>query len=151
MAFTRILVPVDYSDHSLKALGFAAEIASQSGATLDIVHVWDRPTYVSDGVLVGHGKDQRPLGDLIRENAEKEMQEFLGKLALPAGLSVRQRLISGDPAGALLKEMEDEKYDLVVVGRHGRTGLAHFLLGSVAEKLVRHAPVAVLTVPPSRD
>ncbi|HET9954403.1 MAG TPA: universal stress protein [Polyangiaceae bacterium] len=147
MGIQRILVPVDYSDSSLAALSFARDLADGFGAKLDIVHVWDRPTYVSDAVLIGHGDSQRPIGELIRENAEKDMLEFLAKANLPSALANQHRLVSGDPASALLKEIEREKYDLVVVGTHGRTGFAHMLLGSVAEKLVRHSPVPILTVP----
>jgi nucleotide-binding universal stress UspA family protein len=147
MAFQRILVPVDYSDHSLSALGYAAELAQRFGGKLDIVHVWDRPTYISDAVLVGHGQSQRPLGEMIRENAQRDMQSFLAKLKLPEGVLGGERLLSGDPAGALLKEIEKEKYDLVVMGTHGRAGFAHLLLGSVTEKLVRHSPIPVLIVP----
>ena len=147
MAFQRILVPVDYSDHCLSALGYAAELAQRFGGKLDIVHVWDRPTYISDAVLVGHGTSQRPLGELIRENAEHDMKSFLDKLKLPEGVLGKERLISGDPASALLKEIEKEKYDVVVMGTHGRTGFAHLLLGSVTEKLILHSPVPVLIVP----
>jgi nucleotide-binding universal stress UspA family protein len=150
MLFRQILVPVDYSDASLAALRVAADLAERFGATLDIVHVWDRPTYISDAVLVGHGQSQRPLGDLIKENAERDMREFLTKVALPAGVSRRERLISGDPASALLKDIEQGSSELVVVGTHGRTGLSHLLLGSVAEKLVRLSPLPVLTVPVGR-
>jgi nucleotide-binding universal stress UspA family protein len=149
MAFQRILVPVDYSDHCLSALGYAAELAQRFGGKLDIVHVWDRPTYISDAVLVGHGAGQKPLGELIRENAEQDMQGFLAKLALPEGVLGSERLVSGDPASALLKEIEREKYDLVVMSTHGRSGFAHLLLGSVTEKIVRYSPVPVLTVPRS--
>lgn len=147
MAFQRILVPVDYSDHCLSALGYAAELAQRFGGQLDIVHVWDRPTYISDAVLVGHGTQQRPLGELIRENAERDMKSFLEKLKLPEGVLSKERLLSGDPASALLKEIEKEKYDVVVMGTHGRAGFAHLLLGSVTEKLIRHSPVPVLIVP----
>jgi universal stress protein A len=149
MAFQRILVPVDYSDHCLAALGYAAELAHRFGGKLDIVHVWDRPTYISDSVLVGHGSSQRPLGEMIRENAERDMKAFLAKLTLPEGVLGSERLVSGDPASALLKEIEREKYDLVVMGTHGRSGFAHLLLGSVTEKLIRHSPVPVMTVPRS--
>jgi nucleotide-binding universal stress UspA family protein len=147
MAFQRILVPVDYSDHCLSALGYAAELAHRFGGKLDIVHVWDRPTYISDAVLVGHGQSQRALGDMIRENAELDMKTFLEKLELPEGVLGAQRLLSGDPASALLKEIEKEKYDVVVMGTHGRAGFAHLLLGSVTEKIIRHSPVPVLIVP----
>lgn len=147
MLLRQILVPVDYSDTSLAALRVAADLARRFGATLDIVHVWDRPTYISDAVLVGHGQSQRPLGELIKENAERDMREFLAKVALPAGMARRERLISGDPASALLKDIEQGSADLVVVGTHGRTGLSHLLLGSVAEKIVRLSPLPVLTVP----
>ncbi len=147
MAFQRFLVPVDYSDNSLRALAVAADLATRLGATIDVVHVWDRPTYVSDSVLVGHGEGQRPLGELIRENAEHEMREFLSKIQLPAAVLGKEQLLSGEPAHALLEAAKTGAYDLLVLGTHGRSGLAHLLLGSVAEKLVRHSPVPVLTVP----
>ncbi|MFZ5894553.1 MAG: universal stress protein [Myxococcota bacterium] len=149
MAFDRILVPVDYSTHSLKAVGYAAELAQRLGASLDIVHVWDRPTYISDAILVGHGAEQRSLAEMIRENARNDMKEFLSKVELATGVIATDRLLSGDPATVILKELEQQKYDLVVIGTHGRGGLAHLLLGSVAEKLVRHSKVPVLTVPRS--
>lgn len=142
-------MPVDYSDHCLAALSYAAELAKGFGGKLDIVHVWDRPTYISDAVLVGHGSSQRSLGEMIRENAEQDMQTFLAKLTLPDGVLGSERLVSGDPASALLKEIEREKYDLVVMGTHGRSGFAHLLLGSVTEKLIRHSTVPVMTVPRS--
>ncbi len=149
MAFDRILVPVDYSAHSLKAVGYAAELAQKLGASLDIVHVWDRPTYISDAILVGHGADQRSLAEMIRENAQNDMKEFLSKVVLATGVKTTDRLLSGDPATVILQELDRDKYDLVVMGTHGRGGLAHLLLGSVAEKLVRHSKVPVLTVPRS--
>ena len=69
--FRRILVPVDYSEHSVTSVKIAAELAKPLGATVDIVHVWDRPTYVSEGVMVRRsGEEHRSLSDLIRENAE---------------------------------------------------------------------------------
>src|SRR5262245_66176211 len=90
--FRRILVPVDYSDHSRESVRMAAELAVKVGATVDIVHVWDRPTYVSDGVMVRRqGEEQRSLADLIRENAESDMNKFLAKLELPEGARSEER------------------------------------------------------------
>lgn len=148
MAFKRILAPVDYSASSKAALGYAAELAQTFGATLDIVHVWDRPAYVSEAIMVGRpGDEQRSLAELIRENAQKDMDEFLSTVTLPAGVAASHRLLSGEPASTLLEELKKDQHDLVVLGTHGRTGFSHLIMGSVAEKLVRHSPVAVLTVP----
>jgi nucleotide-binding universal stress UspA family protein len=150
VAYQRILVPVDYSDCSRVAVNAAVELGQKFGATIDIVHVWDRPTYVSDVLMVGSGgQSQKSLVDLIRENAEKDMNDFLATLELPAS-GVSHRLISGEPASTIVKELQQGNHDLVVVSTHGRTGLAHLLLGSVTEKLVRLSPVPVLTIPPPR-
>jgi nucleotide-binding universal stress UspA family protein len=148
MGIRRIMVPLDYSDNSKIALAYGAELALGFGASLDIVHVWDRPTYLTDAVMVQRpGEEHKPIGELIRENAQHDMAEFLSQVSLPAALSSTSRLISGEPASALLAELKKGEHDLVVLSTHGRTGLAHLLLGSIAEKLVRLSPVPVLTVP----
>jgi len=148
MAIRRVMVPIDYSDNSKAALAYGAELALGFGASLDIVHVWDRPTYLTDAVMVQRpGEAHKPIGELIRENAERDMTEFLSEVNLPTTLSISRRLVSGEPASALLAELKKGEHDLVVLSTHGRTGLAHLLLGSIAEKLVRLSPVPVLTVP----
>jgi universal stress protein A len=147
--FRSILVPVDYSEHSKASARYAAELAKSVGAKLEIVHVWDKPTYASDAVLVRRpGEEHCSLAELIRENAERDMTDFLSTLELPAGVHFTHRLVSGDPAGTVLAELKTGTFDLIVLGTHGRTGFMHMLLGSVAEKLVRLSPVPVLTVPP---
>jgi len=149
--FRHILVPVDYSENSRASVRFAATLAASLGASLDIVHVWDRPSYVSDAVMVKRpGQEHCSLADLIRENAEHDMTEFLKTVDLPAGVKVGHRLCSGDTVSTLIAEVKKGEHDLLVVGTHGRTGLAHMLLGSVTEKLIRMSPVPVLTVPPKR-
>lgn len=148
MQIQRILVPVDYSSCSRVALRLAAELAQRFQASLDVVHVWDRPSYVSDVVMTRTEPiSGKSLIELIQENAQRDLDEFLSTTDLPPGTMIAGRLLSGDPASALIHEIKQGKCDLVVVGTHGRTGLAHVLLGSVAEKLVRLSPVPVLTVP----
>jgi nucleotide-binding universal stress UspA family protein len=148
MNIARILVPVDYSSCSRVALRFAAELGRPFGASLDVVHVWDRPSYVSDVVLTRSDPlSPKSLIVLIEENARRDLDEFLTSAELPAGTALVSRLAAGDPASALLHELKVGSYDLAVIGTHGRTGLSHILLGSVAEKLVRLSPVPVLTVP----
>jgi len=148
MSVSKILVPVDYSPCSRAALRFAVDLAERYGATLDVVHVWDRPSYVTE-VALTH-KDPmsgKSLIHLIEENAESDLKEFLQSTSLPQGMVASGRLLSGDPASALLHELKSRQHDLVVVGTHGRTGLSHVLLGSVAEKLTRLAHVPVIVVP----
>lgn len=148
MLFQRIVVPVDYSACSRAALRLAAELAQRFQASLDVVHVWDRPSYISDVVMTTtEAVSGKSLLRMIQENAQRDLDEFLSTTDLPAGTKLAGRLLTGDPASALIHELKREKCDLVVMGTHGRTGLAHVLLGSVAEKLVRLAKVPVLTVP----
>jgi nucleotide-binding universal stress UspA family protein len=131
----RSLVPVDYSPSSLAALHFAVELAERVQATLDIVHVWDRPSYVSNVVMTTtESVSGRSLIRMIQENAQHDLDEFLRSAAGPNGTPFSGRLLSGDPASSLIHELKERKHDLVVVGTHGRTGLSHVLLGSVAER-----------------
>ena len=113
----KILVPVDYSECSRAALTFAAELARKEDAELDIVHVWDRPTYVSEAVMVRQSAGpSRSLIEMIRENAERDMDEFVAQAKLPAGLRFQRRLLSGNPAMKILAELERKEHDLVVIG-----------------------------------
>lgn len=151
MNIRRILVPVDYSACSRAALEFATEFATATGASLDVVHVWDKPTYVSDAILVRQdGAAPRSLVEIVRDNAERDMSEFLASAGMADSPFLTRRLISGEPASKLLEELARGEHDLVIVGTHGRTGFSHFLLGSVAEKLVRLSPVPVLVVPKAK-
>lgn len=149
MPIQRILVPVDYSSCSRAALRFAADLAQKYQASLDVIHVWDRPSYVTDAVMMS-SKDLmsgKSLIAMIEENAERDLAEFLATSNLPATVTAPGRLASGDPASTLIHELRRGQHDLVVVGTHGRTGFSHLLLGSVAEKLARLSPVPVVTVP----
>jgi len=145
MAISRILVPIDYSEHSRAALEYAGRLALGLGASLDVVHVWDKPNFVPDHVLVGD--PPRPLAVLVAQNAQREMDEFIARVALPEGVPYSCHLISGEPASACLDRIAAGGYDLVVVGTHGRSGVRHLLLGSIAERLVRLSEVPILTVP----
>ena len=148
MKFQRILVPVDYSPCSRVSLRAAAALAKSLDASLDIVHVWDRPSYVSDVVMTTSDPlSSKSLIAMIQQNAQRDLDEFLRSAEVGSGAPLTGRLLSGDPASALLHELKQGSHDLVVVGSHGRTGLSHLLIGSVAEKLVRLSPVPVLIVP----
>lgn len=144
----RILVPVDYSEPSRAVLKFASEIARHLGGELTVVHVWECMPHAPPDLSV-KGKDGklRKLADVIRENAESEMQQFLAQTELPKGLPVKSRVENGDAAKCILGDLDSGQFDLLVMGTHGRGGVKHLVLGSVAEKIVRSSKVPVITVP----
>ena len=148
MAFRNILVPVDYSEPSQRALELALSL--DADAEIMVVHAWDKPAYVGDQVVTHPDGSRRSLSELIRENAEREMTDFLAKVKNPSGKGFKHRLIPGEPVSAIIAEAGTPGYDLLVVGTHGRTGMTKLLLGSVTEKLIRLSPIPVLTVPPAR-
>jgi hypothetical protein len=107
MNIKRILVPIDYSPCSRVALRLAAELGQRFGAALDVVHVWDRPSYVSDVVLTRTDAiSPKSLIVLIEENAHRDLAEFLASAEVPAGTALSSRLVAGDPASALLHELK---------------------------------------------
>jgi nucleotide-binding universal stress UspA family protein len=148
MSLQRILVPVEYSENCRRALELAGEIAQQMNASIEVIHAWDHPKLVPQDLPVhAPNGEPRSLFELMGENAEREMGEFLASAKVPGGVKVTHRLENGEPCAAILAVIERDRPDLVVVGTHGRTGFRHFLMGSVAEKVVRFAPVPVLCVP----
>jgi nucleotide-binding universal stress UspA family protein len=148
MAFRSILVPVDYSEPSRRALELALTL--NENATVTVVHAWDRPAYVGEEMVTHPDGSRRSLSELIRDNAEREMTEFLAKVSTPIPPNCKHHLITGDPVAAIIAEASKPGYDVLVVGTHGRTGMTKLLLGSVTEKLIRLSPIPVLTVPPAR-
>jgi len=142
----RILVPVDFSEASHKALEHAAELAKAFGATIDLLHVWEAPRYLPPELVIAGPAPQRSLADLSRAHAEGELQELVRNAGPIASLIGQVRNEEGVPATKIV-EVAASGYDLIVMGSHGRSGVKHLLLGSVAERVVRHSKVPVLTVP----
>jgi universal stress protein A len=144
---SRILVPVDFSEQSLAALRYATFLAAPFHAKVDVLHVWEVPHFVGmDLMLQMPNVDSEPLEQYVRDQVAQEMNDFLAAGQLREHVQVTQRLEAGDVDSVILQVAKAERYDLIVMGTHGRTGLAHLLMGSVAENVVRHAPCPVLTV-----
>ena len=140
-AFKSILCPVDFSDCSHQALKTATELAVSSNASLTIVNIWQPPMFGTPDVPIAPELIQDMVDDAGRNLAECEAS------AKAAGAkTVRSMSVTGAPWNEIVKLLDTKAYDLVVMGTHGRTGLKHVLLSSVAEKVVRHAPCAVLVV-----
>jgi nucleotide-binding universal stress UspA family protein len=143
----RLLVPVDLSENSEHALCFALNFGRLLKAEVEVVHVWDRPSWFNNQMTIVCDGEKRMLGDVIHENTTRDLELFVRE-STPASFSApASRLLSGSPAKELLVEIEGGRYDLVVLGTQGRGGIGHLLLGSMAEKLVRLSNKPVITVP----
>lgn len=147
MAFaTHILVPTDFSQAAALALDAAATLARELGAKLTLVHVHD-PEALHPPASVGWSQAQqdkleREIERTIRESFDEVEREQL------AGVKVEDKVIVRDASAArgICDYAQKIGADLIVIGTHGRTGLKHLMIGSVAERVVRHAPCPVLTL-----
>jgi nucleotide-binding universal stress UspA family protein len=133
-----ILCPIDFSAGSQHAFRVAARLAAESDVELLLVHAWFLPPIAAGGDM--------PLpADAIQglvEDAERGLAELVPEAKSLGAKNVTSELVSGPPWERIVGLAEPE--DLIVMGTHGRTGIRRFLLGSVAEKVVRHAPCSVL-------
>jgi nucleotide-binding universal stress UspA family protein len=142
--FEKILAPVDYSECSERALAVAFDFAKAFGATIHLVHVFPSAMYVTTPLAV----PSPALYEQLRETNQKYFDEYKAKVSSERGVEVSGTLLEGVPDVQIVKLAEDMGADLIVMGTHGRTGLKHVLLGSVAERVLRTSPMPVLAVPP---
>jgi universal stress protein A len=140
LKFDRILVPIDFSEHSLKAFRSAIDFARQFDAELILVHVVEQIIYPGDWMY--------PPVALSDFAGEKQTEVTARLRALASGARVRTREFArlGRAWHEIVEIAKETKANLVIIATHGYTGLRHALLGSVAEKVVRHAPCPVLTI-----
>lgn len=136
--YEEILVPIDGSDPSLRAVDEAAALAVQHDAHLHVLHVIDLAVLVD--------VPDTAVLDSIEETAEGATDRAVARAKDAGAEEVRRSVHRGTPHRTILEYVDDHDVDLVVMGTHGRTGLNRLLLGSVTEKVVRLSPVPVLTV-----
>jgi nucleotide-binding universal stress UspA family protein len=141
MNFSNILVPTDFSETARHACDLSVEVARAFDAKITLVHAYELPAYAYSGLGVTEVDFFTPIEDAARKQLEDEEKRVL--LLWP---NLVARFRRGPPWQQILRCSEEESADLIVMGTHGRTGLSHALLGSVAEKVVRLAKVPVMTV-----
>jgi universal stress protein A len=137
-----LLVAVDFSPLSLRALQYAVDFVAHSTRTIDLLHV-------SQAALPAHAAARAPadLLEQIREQEDHAARHELGRFMEQVPEAHRgQQLVRRGPAAETICEVAKGDYELVVVSTHGRTGLSQFFIGSVAERVVRLAPTPVLVV-----
>jgi nucleotide-binding universal stress UspA family protein len=138
MGIHHILAPTDFSAHANQAVTAAFDLAQTFGAKLSLLHVIEVPVYAIEVSL--------PLADL-EHDARRALACLLPEAAA-ARVEVTRLVELGVPAQKILEAARAEQADLIVMSTHGRTGLGHLVLGSVAERVVRLAPCPVLTIRP---
>jgi nucleotide-binding universal stress UspA family protein len=147
IAIETILLPTDGSECSRKATTYAMSLGRQYGGRIVAVHVidqgWEEQTRIAS-VEVGPELMQK-LHDGYAQDARRILEEVVG-VGAKSGVPVETRMIKGIPFDAIVRLGKELPADLIIIGTHGRRGVSHFLLGSVAEKVVRNAPCPVLTV-----
>jgi nucleotide-binding universal stress UspA family protein len=142
--FKNILVAVDGSPHADRALAEAIDLARGSGGSLTVVTVTPDPGALATSPGFAYAVDYGQLiQDLQREYGELLENE---KAKVPAEVQARTLLLSGRPAPAILDELQNGGYDLVVMGSRGRGGLRSLMLGSVSQAVLHASPVPVLVV-----
>lgn len=150
LPFKRILVTTDFSASAGVAVPAAAELAAHFGAELLFVHVlpvdtptpWDVPPYADFGLA------SLPLPEYetqVRQEVERRLDQVAAK-EVPEGVGLRTIVGRGDAASEIGRIAAAEKADLIVIATHGWTGWRHLVFGSVAERVLREASCAVLTI-----
>jgi len=140
----RMLVPTDFSATSDLALEYAVDIAVRYGASIHLLHVLEDPAFTT-GYPDGFFAELPALRVQMTEEAERRLKALATDCA-KANAVATVKVVVGRPAKAIAQEATERGSDLVVMGTHGRSGFAHLVLGSVAERVVRIAPCPVLTV-----
>jgi nucleotide-binding universal stress UspA family protein len=142
MKIRTILVPVDFSDSADQAFTWAQELAAKWAARLLVLHVLPLPVYPME---MGISANFTALEADLRADAEKRVQALVSSADTP-DLQIDTKILMGEPFHDICRVAEQEQVDLIVMGSQGLTGLSHVLLGSVAERTVRHAACPVLVV-----
>ena len=139
----RILVPVDFSEHSKDALRYAVDLGLVFDAELVLVFVVESVGYPAD---LGYGQAAIPA--IERDLSERGKTELarLAEKFVGGKLAVRLHVPAGRPFVEIIRAAKDFDADMIIIATHGHTGVEHILFGSTAEKVVRKAPCPVLVV-----
>jgi nucleotide-binding universal stress UspA family protein len=142
-AFRKILVPVDFSAHSAEAIKVAADLSCRYDASVSIVHVHQPLALTLPGGFPAYAPAH--LKELFAA-LTKQLESAVTDAHAAGALKVDGKLLEGTVASEIAQLAKNGDFDLIVMGTHGRTGVGHLLLGSIAEKVLRLAPCPVLTV-----
>jgi universal stress protein A len=147
LAYDKILVPIDFSDHSKTTVSYATKTASKHGSTIYLLHVFQIPDYV----VTPYARRRQSCAevqshvDTLEQEARETLEAFAAELS-KKGINVQPYLRVGYPFDEIVLMANHFDVDLIVIGSHGRGALSRLLVGSTAERVVEHAPCPVLVV-----
>jgi nucleotide-binding universal stress UspA family protein len=144
--YKKIAYCTDFSDHANEAFDTARDLAERYGATLHIVHVLGTFSVPLDGSFIPMEPDVTFFEKASQAAQASVEDHYVSKL--DSGVAHFVHLLSGYPATEIVELAKKEKIDLIVMGSHGLTGVAHVFFGSTADRVVRRAPCSVMTVRP---
>ena len=139
--FTNILVPVDGSDNSYRALDAALLLSEKLSSEITVIHVMEQ-------FPITHFGSEKLLSEVL-EAYKKENQDIISKcseIATQKGLTIKTLLLQGNPASVILDYSKKEKFDLLIMGTRGLGKFKELILGSVSGKIVHHSPCAVMLI-----
>src|SRR5205809_6433689 len=147
MLWKTILVPHDFSSSANHAAAIARDEAKHHGAKIVLLHVIDLPHQLQPDTVIVPAATGAPISikDYAVAGAETHLQDLAERLAKD-GVTATPFIRVGNPVDEILRFVDEQSVDLIAMGTHGRTGLKHLLLGSVAERIVRASKVPVLTI-----
>ena len=148
MHVKNILVPVDFSEYSKVALRYGLELARKLDAAVTVLHInWIPAAYVGlDVMMPTLPEGGQTIQDYTHAQAQEHLAALVDEVAKPDGPVIHREVRAGDAAKGIIDRAGEDDVDMIVMGTHGRSGLDHWLIGSIAEKVVRSAPCPVLTV-----
>ncbi len=147
LAYKKILVPIDFSEHSKKTVSYATRIASRYNAIVLLLHVFETPAYAA----VPYGRRQHTHDqitsqiDAAEQDARENLTAFENQL-LNVGVKVEAYVRAGYPFEEIVRTANHFDVDLIIIGSHGYSGITRLLVGSTVERVVERAPCPVLVV-----
>lgn len=143
----KVLIPVELEESAHGVLEYGLAFAAKFGAEAVVLHVWEPPRYIGYDVMVSTGSYTQKLIEAVEKQAKAGLEELLTKVQVPEGVVLSSLLETGFATDAITEVCERDQCDHIVMGTHGRSGLSHLLLGSVAERTTRFTSVPVTIVP----
>jgi nucleotide-binding universal stress UspA family protein len=139
--YRNIVIATDGSENSDRAVSYGIEIAKMSGATLHALYVVDTSSFSSIPMDAGW----EAMYEILKNEGKKAVS-YVKEAGEAAGVEVKEILEEGHPSNEIIDFAENNSVDLIVMGTHGKSGIDRFLLGSVAEKVVRNSKIPVMVV-----